>query len=113
MDSRDSFYQTVGFFAVGLAVAGMLLAIGAIGNDPYVAAEVSGINSWVGAHLRWLMLLASIIVVVSGGVISFNSMLKNDGRLQVLGIAVSLVVAILALSFLVGVGWFGAKAFLQ
>lgn len=113
MDSRDSFYQTVGFFAVGLAVAGMLFAIGTIGNDPYVVAAVSGINPWVGANLRWLMGFASIIVVASGGVISFRSVMKDDGRLQVLGIAVSLVAAILALSFLVGVGWFGAKSFLQ
>lgn len=113
MDSRDSFFQTVGFFAVGLAVAGVLLAIGTIGKEPYVVAQVSSINPWVGANLRWFMGFASIIVVVSSGVILFSSVMKDDGRLQVLGIAVSLVAAVLAISFLVGVGWFGAKAFLK
>ncbi|MEM8519523.1 hypothetical protein [Janthinobacterium sp. CAN_S7] len=113
MDSKDSFYQSVGFFAVAIVVAGMLLAIGTLGNDPHVVAEVSGINSWVGAHLRWFMGFASVIVILSGMGISYSSVMKDDGRLQVLGITVSLVAAILAISFLVGVGWFGAKAYLQ
>lgn len=113
MDSRDSFYQYIGFIAVGMAVMGMLFAIGTLGSDPHVVAEVSGINSWVGAHLRWFMGLASIIVVLSGMVIPYNSMMKDDGRLQVLGVVVSLVAAVLAISFLLGVGWVGAKTFLQ
>ena len=113
MDSRDSFYQLVGFFAVGIAVAGMLFAIGTLGNDPHVVAEVSGINPWVGAHLRWFMGLASIIVILSGMVISFNSIMKDDGRLQVLGVVVSLFLAVPAISFLLGVGWLGARNFVQ
>lgn len=113
MDSKDSFYQFVGFFAVGIVVVGMLLAIGTLGADPQVVAEVSGINSWVGTHLRWFMGFASVIVILSGMGISYSSVMKDDGRLQVLGVAVILAAAILAISFLVAVGWFGAKNYLQ
>ena len=109
MDSRDSFYQFVGFVAVGMFVAGLLFVIGSLGNDTYVIAEVSNINSWVGVHLRWFMGVASVIVIMSGMVISYTWMMTNDGRLQVIGVVVSFIAGILALSFLVGIAWLGAK----
>lgn len=118
MDDNKSINEFIGFMVVGLIVAAMLFAIGLLGNDPHVVAEIGSISPWMGAHVRILMQVAAGIIVIGGMTISFVSIVKDDGRLIAIGsvtsrvfIAVSVLAIIPAISFLISVGWFGAKNF--
>lgn len=112
--------QFVGFTVIFALTAVLLFGIRAAASDPTVVTSVTHINAWAGANIQVLMWVAIIIVMATGITIPLVSMLRGGDGLEKTGaitstIAIGLMVGygitvlIPAITFLLGIGWFGAK----
>lgn len=116
--------EFIGPMSIMLIGAVLITFVKTFLKDPSVIAQFTALSPWVGAHVKALYwtsvgLLTSSVVAIPP-ILMFSD--ANDGGERVAKIenialsimfAVLLVCAIPSLTFLIGLGWFGAKRYLM